>query len=39
MKQEVLGVAYSTGLEDQRPSDTFLQEQVNTRKRAPAKKS
>jgi len=33
-RQEVLGVAYSMGLEDQRPSDTFLDEQVNTRKRA-----
>lgn len=32
-QQEVLGVAHSMGLEDQRPSDAFLAQQLDERKR------
>lgn len=33
-RQEVLGVAHSMGLEDQRPSNKFLENQVAARRRA-----
>lgn len=33
-REEVLGVAHTMSLEDQLPSDTFLQKQVASRKRA-----
>ncbi|MCP2802682.1 transcriptional regulator, partial [Salmonella enterica subsp. enterica serovar Typhimurium] len=33
-REEVLGVAHTMSLEDQLPSDTFLQQQVASRKRA-----
>ena len=32
-KQEILGVAHSMGLEDQRPSDTFIQRQIDERRK------